>query len=169
MNAIPQITPLLPEQWHSAYAIMQQTQPGTWSSATFKQSITMPNQARQLMLAEECVGFYIIQTLNTANFTEWNLEEIAVSPRFQGRGLGRILLEDLIAQARIAQIDDLFLEVRASNQVAMHLYSTVGFIQIDVRKNYYSPIVDPLVAEQPPGGLAMNTAEDAIVMRWSNS
>lgn len=153
---------------HSAYAIMQQTQPDTWSIDTFAQSLQPPNIAMQIMLANQCIGFYIIQALRTATFTEWTLEEIAVSPHYQGQGYGRTLLNELIKQARAAQVDDIFLEVRASNHRARKLYLSSGFVQIDVRKNYY-PLAPQHIAHADhtsDSQASKPTHEDAIIMSW---
>jgi ribosomal-protein-alanine N-acetyltransferase len=162
------ISKLTIEHWQSAYAIMQQTQPDTWSIDTFTQSLSPPNLAMQLILDQKCIGFYIIQVLSTASFTEWNLEEIAVAPGFQGRGYGRELINELVKQARLLQVDDIFLEVRASNQRAIHLYKKSGFEQIDVRKNYYPFISYPVDSanELPTDPTDLATHEDALILRW---
>lgn len=143
--------------WQPAFAIMQQTQPDTWSLDTFQQSLNPPNFAMQMLHDTQCIGFYIVQTLKTASFTEWNLEEIAVAPSVQGKGYGRILLKQLLQQALINHVDDIFLEVRASNTAAIGLYQSSGFVQIDVRKNYY-PVNSNLCSNA--------THEDALIMRW---
>lgn len=143
--------------WQPAFAIMQQTQPDTWSLDIFQQSLNPPNLAMQMLRDTQCIGFYIVQTLKTASFTEWNIEEIAVAPSVQGKGYGRILLNQLLQQAVLNQVDDLFLEVRASNKAAIGLYQSSGFVQIDIRKNYY-PVINNLCSNA--------THEDALIMRW---
>ncbi|MDG1255414.1 MAG: ribosomal protein S18-alanine N-acetyltransferase [Glaciecola sp.] len=165
MTTISQLTI---EHWQSAYAIMQQTQPDTWSIDTFTQSLSPPNLAMQLILDQQCIGFYIIQVLRTTSFTEWNLEEIAVAPRFQGRGYGRELINELVKQAKLLHVDDIFLEVRASNQRAIHLYIDSGFKQIDVRKNYYPIIPQNLAStnELTTDPTSLATHEDALILRW---
>ena len=45
----------------------------------------------------------------------------------------------LIEQAQQRGATELFLEVRADNPVAQKLYGSLGFKQIDLRKNYYQP------------------------------
>ena len=69
---------------------------------------------------------------------------------FQGKGLGRYMMQYLISQANNAQIKQLFLEVRKSNLVAISLYKSLDFYRIGIRKNYY----------RTPSG-----REDAIVMQ----
>jgi ribosomal-protein-alanine N-acetyltransferase len=67
---------------------------------------------------------------------EAHLLNITVSPKRQGEGLGRRLLNDLIDVAR-DKADTLFLEVRPSNKSAVALYLSMGFNEIGLRKNYY--------------------------------
>lgn len=68
-----------------------------------------------------------------------DIQTIAVAASARGFGLGRELMTRLIAKARTQGATDLFLEVRADNPVAQGLYSSLGFNQLEVRKNYYQP------------------------------
>lgn len=68
-----------------------------------------------------------------------DIQTIAVSPRRRKQGLGRMLLHDLISEARRRGVVDLFLEVRADNNAAIALYTSEGFREIDRRPGYYQP------------------------------
>jgi len=64
----------------------------------------------------------------------------------RGRGIARALLKDLIE--RVATIDgahSIFLEVRASNVAATHLYESLGFTKVITRPRYYKNGEDALV------------------------
>ena len=75
-----------------------------------------------------------------------DIQTIAVSTECRGLGLGRKLMQMLIVEARRLGATELFLEVRADNPVAQGLYASLGFEQIDLRKNYYRPDgIDALV------------------------
>jgi N6-L-threonylcarbamoyladenine synthase len=79
-----------------------------------------------------------------------DVQTIAVEPGFRGRGLGRKLMNRLIAEARRLGASDLFLEVRADNPVAQSLYESLGFESIDRRRGYYQPDgVDAIVMRSP--------------------
>jgi len=96
---------------------------------------------------EQVHGFIVGQF--TGN--EWEIENVAVQPACQRKGLGRQLLcgfLDLARQAEGAQA--VFLEVRQSNVAARKLYESMGFVQVGQRKAYYY---------QPP--------EDALVFKVS--
>lgn len=55
------------------------------------------------------------------------LSKMAVSPRFQGRGIGRRLLEHAIAYAKDSGAHSLFLGSSTRLPTAVHLYESVGF------------------------------------------
>jgi ribosomal-protein-alanine N-acetyltransferase len=61
---------------------------------------------------------------------------ITICSKHQNNGYGRYLLEHLVS-ALPKNIKRFFLEVRASNANAIHLYENVGFVAICERKNYY--------------------------------
>jgi [ribosomal protein S18]-alanine N-acetyltransferase len=71
---------------------------------------------------------------------------VALAPTAQGQGLGRVLLDWIIAQARRGGANYLMLEVRADNVAAQRLYSRAGFALLTVRRRYYQPgDVDALI------------------------
>ena len=55
-------------------------------------------------------------------------------PHYQGRGIGRRLLDELLDFADGGVV---FLEVRTDNEAAIALYRSVGFEQIGLRRRYY--------------------------------
>ncbi len=61
---------------------------------------------------------------------------IAVAGAAQGHGIGRALLDDLIAAAGGRRI---LLEVRTDNAPAIGLYAANGFVRIGLRRRYYQP------------------------------
>ncbi|MDD5306271.1 MAG: ribosomal protein S18-alanine N-acetyltransferase [Deltaproteobacteria bacterium] len=70
--------------------------------------------------------------------TELHLLNLAVHPRWRRRGLGRMLVDHLLAEARMEGRIEVLLEVRVSNNAAQDLYRRVGFHEIMVRRRYYS-------------------------------
>ena len=70
---------------------------------------------------------------------EGDIQTIAVAQHVRGRGLGRALMNTLIAEARRRGSREVFLEVRADNPGAQHLYETLGFEPIATRPGYYQP------------------------------
>ncbi len=68
---------------------------------------------------------------------EAQILNICIDPEKQGQGLGRRLLQHLIAEAGRREADTIFLEVRTSNLAAFALYDSAGFNEIGQRRGYY--------------------------------
>jgi len=68
---------------------------------------------------------------------EAHITLLAVHPNYQGRGLGQALLWGLMQAARDRALERATLEVRASNQPAISLYSKFGFQLAGRRRRYY--------------------------------
>jgi ribosomal-protein-alanine N-acetyltransferase len=94
---------------------------------------------------EEIVGF--IGLMEVAG--EGDITNVAVLPSHRKRGIGDQLVSSMIALAKEREISKIMLEVRASNEAAIHLYEKYGFEFLCIRKNYY----------QKP-------TEDANIMCW---
>jgi len=81
-----------------------------------------------------------------AGIGEAEVLTIAVDPKREGRGLGAVLLTELMREAARRDCDDVVLEVRVDNERAQQLYRRFGFAGIGVRKGYYQPMnIDALV------------------------
>ncbi|GGR84334.1 ribosomal-protein-alanine acetyltransferase [Micromonospora fulviviridis] len=77
------------------------------------------------------------------------VQNIAVRRDAQRRGIGRLLLEALLAEAARQGVRSTLLEVAADNAPAQRLYATYGFEPIGVRRGYYQPSnTDALVMQR---------------------
>jgi len=75
---------------------------------------------------------------------EVHLLNVAVAPDARRGGVGRALVEDVLAYARAHAVAKVLLEVRASNGPAIALYEALGFEPFNVRKRYYDDGEDAL-------------------------
>jgi [ribosomal protein S18]-alanine N-acetyltransferase len=75
---------------------------------------------------------------------EIHLLDVAVASSHRRRGLGRVLLEDLLAYARTHAAAKVLLEVRVGNAAAIALYRAFHFEDLHVRKRYYDDGEDAL-------------------------
>jgi [ribosomal protein S18]-alanine N-acetyltransferase len=66
-----------------------------------------------------------------------HLALLAVRPAERRRGVGRLLVEWLVASARVAGIASLHLELRAGNVAARGFYRALGFDETIVVPGYY--------------------------------
>ena len=62
---------------------------------------------------------------------------VAVLEMQRKKGIGRALIEEAIAGTKIKKADELYLEVRCSNNEAVRLYEKIGFIIKQRIKSYY--------------------------------
>ena len=66
-----------------------------------------------------------------------HLALLCVQPALQQRGIGRRLVEWLLASARVAGIVSIKLELRADNVDALAFYLRLGFSETDLAPGYY--------------------------------
>lgn len=76
---------------------------------------------------------------------EWHIMDLVVTFHERRRGLGGLLLDDLLQSLSVDAT--VVLEVRRGNEAAIALYSSRGFNMVGVRRGYYG-----------------NGGEDALVM-----
>lgn len=77
---------------------------------------------------------------------EGDISNVAVAKDFRGQKIGETMLRELLRQGNERGIASFTLEVRASNEVAIHLYEKLGFISEGRRKNFYErPKEDALI------------------------
>ncbi len=77
------------------------------------------------------------------------VQNVAVRRDVQRRGVGRLLLEALLAEAARLGVRAVLLEVAADNAPAQRLYAMYGFEPIGVRRGYYQPSnTDALVMQR---------------------
>lgn len=69
---------------------------------------------------------------------EGYISNIAVSPEHRRQGIADMLLNDLMTRAQEKKLSFLTLEVRQSNVPAQNLYKKHGYIEVGLRRNYYS-------------------------------
>jgi ribosomal-protein-alanine N-acetyltransferase len=88
------------------------------------------------------VGYVGSQTV----MGETDMMNVAVHPNCRRRGIAKGLLEALIRTLKKLGSRSLTLEVRASNEPAITLYTEFGFLEAGRRRNYYrNPKEDALI------------------------
>ena len=76
---------------------------------------------------------------------EWELESVVVAQEVRRRGVGSMLVRELVKRAVAASASALILEVRESNAPARQLYEKLGFIQETCREDYYQGPLEPAI------------------------
>ena len=121
--------------------------PTPWSESAFRYEL-LENPYASLFVAKtrdtaEVIAFACAWIVDQ----EMKINNIAVHPEYRTRGVGTRFLKFLLEYAASQGCREVTLEVRPSNEVALHLYQQAGFVPVGRRKQYYT-----------------DTHEDAIVM-----
>ena len=114
-------------------AIEEETFSMPWSRKSFQDTISYYHTL--FLVAEldgEIAGYCgCYQSLEEAEITN-----IAVRRQLRGHGIGRRLLTELMRLGKEQGAFAYTLEVRVSNQAAIHLYESLGFVSFGIRKNF---------------------------------
>jgi len=139
---------LEPLRWWQLEAVVAweaQLFPATaWSLATFVAELARVPDTRTYLAAlagPALVGYAGLAALPP----DADIQTVAVAPRWQGRGLGRALLDGLLADAAVRGCRRVHLEVAAGNVAAQALYARAGFEHLARRARYYDDGSDALV------------------------
>lgn len=105
-----------------------------WTRSQCAGILPMPGVKLLLARAEDDApaGFSLSRTIAG----ESELLLLAVAPHFRRRGIGRMLLDHFMEQAREHGSSRVHLEVREGNPAVM-MYRAVGFSSIGRRRKYY--------------------------------
>jgi [ribosomal protein S18]-alanine N-acetyltransferase len=77
---------------------------------------------------------------------EGEILNLGVAPAHRGRGVGRALVEGMLAELLGRGVRIVYLEVRESNAIARRLYESLGFGEVARRARYYRrPVEDAVV------------------------
>lgn len=129
----PYLRSMKESDFQQVVEIEKATFPTPWLLSSFRDCVAFGYRCRVLE-QEGLVQVYAIMAI------EGNIAHIlnlCVRPECRHRGEGRRMLNHLLELARAAQVEAVFLEVRASNHPALHLYQSSGFVEIGIRKGYY--------------------------------
>ncbi|MFL6549898.1 MAG: ribosomal protein S18-alanine N-acetyltransferase [Povalibacter sp.] len=119
-----------------------------WSEGVFRDCVRVGYLCRVVEYRNEISGYGIM----SFGAGEAHVLNICVRHELRGMSVGRRLMEYLLDRAREEYMQDVFLEVRPSNTVAIRLYESMGFQRIGLRKGYYQAVggrEDALVYKLP--------------------
>jgi ribosomal-protein-alanine N-acetyltransferase len=107
-----------------------------WSHGVFRDCL-LAGYGCIVLEREEGVAGYAILSVAAG---EAHILNLCVDPQFRQLGYGERLLDDVLERARQADVKEVFLEVRPSNQSAIGLYQKKGFRKIANRPAYYQSV-----------------------------
>ena len=114
----------------------QKSLDGLWSKSQWESELSDPKRI--------CLGIIEIETQKLIGLCsawlvidELQITLIAVHPIHQRKGLGKILLSDLIKRSKSLQANHIHLEVKENNEPAKAFYKSMGFKTVGNRSNFY--------------------------------
>jgi ribosomal-protein-alanine N-acetyltransferase len=130
-------------------AIERRSFPTPWSLAMFVLELSKPSGVCLAAVEdgsgagrrETVLGYLVCSRYDRV----WHLMNVAVDPGVRRRGLGTMLLDEMLERA--GRDEAYTLEVRTSNSPAIALYERFGFRPAGMRTRYYA-----------------DTGEDALIM-----
>ncbi len=117
-----------------------------WNEESFQQILAMFGVRASVAYREDeaegvlPVGFIVSRHVAG----EAEILSLGVLPEERRRGIARCLMQDVVQYAKAHQ-ENIFLEVRVSNDAACTLYQEFGFQSSGLRRGYYSDGEDALI------------------------
>lgn len=109
-----------------------------WAKPTMRAELVAPHTFYLVAcLNEKVVGYAGLSKVKSSSSAD--IQTIAVDQTQRRHGIGRELMQRLIAQAIQLGANELYLEVREDKPAPQKLYESLGFEAIDRRENYYQP------------------------------
>ena len=115
-----------------------------WSENAFKEELTA-NRDRAVYLVIRREGKVVAYGGMWYIFDEAHVTNIAVHSDYRGEGLGRDVTSSMLKVAALDGILRMTLEVRVSNDVAVKLYSSLGFESVGRRSKFYEDGEDAFI------------------------
>jgi ribosomal-protein-alanine N-acetyltransferase len=145
-SAVLNYRPMNAADLDAVLAIERQAYPFPWTLGNFRDCLSSGYRCEVAERDGELLGYSVL----ASGAGEGHILNCCVAPAEQGQGIGRQMMQRLMASAKGYGITTLFLEVRPSNRRAIDLYEHLGFESIGLRRGYYP---------------ATQGREDALVMR----
>jgi len=114
-----------------------------WSENSIISSYEFNTTFFAAIVNKAIVGYGGVQSISNEGY----ITNIAVLPKFRNNGIGKALFKRIVDFCTENCLSLLSLEVRQSNETAIHLYETFGLSAVGARKSFYT-----------------NPTEDAVIM-----
>lgn len=124
-----------------------------WTAEDYLKEVT---RQKSILLAAktdyETVGFLAARfdvvnefTVEPVKYAELDILNFGVFKRYQKKGVGSLLFENLFDRFTVTRLKTIWLEVRESNLDSIRFYKKRGFTAIQTRKNFYRQPVENAV------------------------
>jgi ribosomal-protein-alanine N-acetyltransferase len=117
-----------------------------WNTAQFKEEFAGIPTTRYMSVAEvdnKIIGYCGVFV--PAPGVEADILTVAVLPEYRRRGIAKEFMRQIEEWSRERGASAMMLEVEQSNESAIELYKSLGYMKISVRMDYYGPGKDAFV------------------------
>ncbi|MCL5271741.1 MAG: ribosomal protein S18-alanine N-acetyltransferase [Gammaproteobacteria bacterium] len=122
----------------NVYSIETNVHIAPWSRDILRDCVLVGYDCRVLEINNgdsPILGGYIISRISNKSC---HILNVCITKPLQSKGLGRKLLQTLLySLTKFTDTTSVVLEVRPSNQSAIHLYESMGFVPVETKKDYY--------------------------------
>ena len=129
---------------NSCIDLDQKALKGLWTKSQWKKELTDPKRI--------CIGVIDLKTQKLLGLcTAWlvidelHITSIAVDPLHQRKGLGKLLMSDLINRSNSVLSNQIYLEVKNTNEPAKAFYKSMGFKIVGNRSHFYKDGSDAII------------------------
>lgn len=116
-------------------AIEEETFSDPWSEEDFRKSM---NEANNSYIVAEIDGKVVGYCGYWGIVGEGYIYNVAVKREYRRQAIGYRMLKSLLDEAIGRGITSFTLEVRCSNEAAIRLYESLGFVRTGIRRDFYS-------------------------------
>ncbi len=130
------VAPMAADDIPAVHAIESASFPTPWPPYAFRQELETNRMARYIVIkaGDRVIAYAGVWLM----VDEAHVTTFAVLPAYRRRGIGGLLLSELMVLAADLGAVVVTLEVRLSNAAARRLYQEFGFKPVGVRPRYYS-------------------------------
>ena len=115
-----------------------------WSASQYREEFSSPTRRFVVAIDEQqsIVGYAGVFAPGEA---EADILTVGVVPEQRGKGIAKALMAQITDWAKSQGTTAMMLEVKVDNVEAIGLYQSLGYSQLNVRKNYFGPGLDAQV------------------------
>ena len=112
-----------------------------WSASQYKEEFSSPTRYFVVAIDEQqsIVGYAGVFAPGEA---EADILTVGVVPEQRGKGIAKALMAQITDWAKSQGTTAMMLEVKVDNVEAIGLYQSLGYSQLNVRKDYFGPGLD---------------------------
>jgi [ribosomal protein S18]-alanine N-acetyltransferase len=132
-HATPKFRAMVRDDVDDVVTIERSASGAPWTPEVFRACLQVGYHCAVLEVEHEVVGYTVMAVEGEAA----HILNLCIASTHRGLGLGRAVLDYVVAVARDREVERILLEVRPTNGIAQRLYRSAGFTHMGRRKHYY--------------------------------